>query len=186
MYFRTIVAQGEEPMKKAIDKLKTDFASLRTGRASPALVEGLKAESYGAMMPINQLANISIPDGRTIEIRPWDITQCANIEKAILKSDLGLTPMNDGKIIRISVPGLTEERRKEITKIVNKMAEDYKVSVRNIRREILENIKKAEKDKKITEDDKVVAEHESQKLTDIYIKKIDELVSTKEKEIMEV
>jgi len=186
MYFRSIVAQGEEPMKKAIEKMKADFSSLRTGRASPALVEGLKVESYGTMLPLNQLSNISIPDGRTIEIRPWDITQCSNIEKAIQKSDLGLTPMNDGKIIRIPIPGLTEERRKEITKIVSKMAEDYKVSVRNIRREILENIKKAEKEKKITEDDKVVAEHESQKLTDIYIKKIDELVAVKEKEIMEV
>jgi len=186
MFFRSIVAQGEEPMKKALEKMRADFASLRTGRASVALVDGLKVESYGTLMPINQLANISVPDGRTIEIRPWDISQCSNIEKAVQKSGLGLTPVNDGKIIRISVPGLTEERRKEIIKLVSKMAEDFKVSVRNVRRDILENIKKAEKEKKITEDDKVVAEHESQKLTDIYIKKIDEAVAVKEKEIMEV
>ena len=184
--FRTIVAQGEEPMKKTLEKMKTDFASLRSGRASTALVEGLKVESYGSLMPVNQLANISVPDGRTIEIRPWDITQCVNIEKAIQKSELGLTPVNDGKIIRISVPGLTEERRKEIIKLLNKMAEDFKVSIRGVRRDIVENIKKAEKEKKITEDEKVKAEHESQKLTDIYIKKIDEAVASKEKEIMEV
>ena len=184
--FRTIVAQGEEPMKKTLEKMKTDFASLRSGRVSTALVEGVKVESYGSMMPINQLANLSVPDGRTIEIRPWDITQCVNIEKAIQKSDLGLTPVNDGKIIRISVPGLTEERRKEIIKLVNKMAEDFKVSIRGVRRDIVEHIKKAEKEKKITEDEKVKAEHESQRLTDIYIKKIDEAVAAKEKEIMEV
>ncbi len=186
MIFRTIVAQGEEPMKKALEKMKNDFAALRTGRANVALVEGIKVESYGTSMPINQIANLSVPDARTIEIRPWDISQSGNIEKAILKSELGITPNNDGKVIRISVPKLNEDRRKEIIKMVHKIAEDFKVSIRNVRREILENIKKAEKEKKITEDEKIKAEQESQKLTDSYIKKIDEVIALKEKEIMEV
>jgi ribosome recycling factor len=186
MTVKSIIAIGEDAMKKTIDKVKNDFATLRTGRASTALVEGIKVESYGSLMPLNQLAGLNIPDARTIEIRPWDISQISSIEKAILKSELGLTPMNDGKAIRLSLPMLTEQRRKEITKIVSKMAEDFKVSVRNERRTMLENIKKEEKEKMITEDGRKKGEQELQKVTDVYIKKIDELLALKEKEIMEV
>lgn len=186
MVTREILAAGEEPMKKTLERMKGEFAALRTGRASVALVEGLKVESYGTLMPVNQLANLSVPEPRTIEIRPWDISQLANIEKAILKSELGLTPANDGKLIRLQVPSLTEERRREIIKIIHKMAEEFKVAIRNERRHIVENIKKSEKDKKITEDERKKAEVESQKLTDVYVGKIDDLLAAKEKEVMEV
>lgn len=183
---KELLSTGEEAMRKTIEKMKFDFSSVRTGRANPALLDTLKIESYGSMMSINQLAGISVPDGRTLEIRPWDISQLIAIEKAIQKSDLGLTPVNDGKIIRISIPALTEERRKEIIKIINKMAEDYKVAVRNERRHIVDGIKKAEKDKLITEDDRKKHEGDSQKLTDTYIKKIEELVALKEQDLMKI
>jgi ribosome recycling factor len=187
MSTKEILVQGEEPMKRTIERMKSSLSSIRTGRANSALIEGVKVESYGGtMMPINQLANMSTPDGRTIEVRPWDVSQLQNIEKAIQKADLGLTPVNDGKIIRISVPTLTEDRRKEIIKGIHKMTEDFRVAIRNERRQIVENIKKAEKDKKITEDERKKAEVDSQKLTDVYMKKIDELLAVKEKDVMEV
>jgi ribosome recycling factor len=186
MVWKQMLAVGEEPMKKTIEKVKGDLASLRTGRASTALIEGLKVESYGTLMPIKQVASMSIPDARTIEIRPWDVSQVNVIEKAILKSDLGLTPMNDGKLIRLTLPQLNEERRKELTKVIHKMTEEFRISIRNERRQILESLKKAEKDKKITEDDLKNGEHELQKITDLYVKKIDEILKIKEKEIMEV
>ena len=177
---------GEESMKKTIEKVKHDFSTVRTGRANAALLEGVKVESYGSLMALNQVAGISVPDGRTLEIRPWDMSQLAAIEKAILKSDLGLTPVNDGKLIRISIPALTEERRKEIIKVVNKMSEDYKVAIRNERRNIIDQIKQAEKNKEITEDDRKKYENDSQKLTDTYIKKIEELVKQKEEDLMKI
>jgi len=177
---------GEEAMKKTIEKVKHDFSTVRTGRANAALLDGIKVESYGSLMALNQVAGISVPDGRTLEIRPWDMSQLAAIEKAILKSDLGLTPVNDGKLIRISIPALTEERRKEIIKVVNKMSEDYKVAVRNERRNIIDQIKQAEKNKEITEDDRKKYENDSQKLTDTYIKKIEELVKQKEEDLMKI
>ena len=177
---------GEESMKKTIEKVKHDFSTVRTGRANAALLEGVKVESYGSLMALNQVAGISVPDGRTLEIRPWDMSQLAAIEKAILKSDLGLTPVNDGKLIRISIPALTEERRKEIIKVVNKMSEDYKVAIRNERRNIIDQIKQAEKNKEITEDDRKKYENDSQKLTDTYIKKIEELVKQKEEDLLKI
>lgn len=177
---------GEEAMKKTIEKVKHDFSTVRTGRANAALLDGIKVESYGSLMALNQVAGVSVPDGRTLEIRPWDLSQLAAIEKAILKSDLGLTPVNDGKLIRISIPALTEERRKEIIKVVNKMSEDYKVAVRNERRNIIDQIKQAEKNKEITEDDRKKYENDSQKLTDLYIKKIEELVKQKEEDLMKI
>ncbi|MDD2524131.1 MAG: ribosome recycling factor [Endomicrobiia bacterium] len=183
---KELLLSGEDSMKKTIEKMKHDFSTVRTGRANPAVLDNLKIESYGSMMILNQLAGISVPDGRTLEIRPWDISQLAAIEKAILKSDLGLTPINDGKIIRISIPSLTEERRKEIIKVINKMSEDYKVAIRNERRHIVDGIKKSEKDKLITEDDRKKYEVDSQKLTDIYIKKIEELVVIKEQDLMKI
>jgi ribosome recycling factor len=186
MDLKQAVTSAEDLMKKTIDKMHVDFAAVRTGRASPALLETLKVESYGSMMPIKQLANVGVPDARTIEIRPWDVSQVSNIEKAIQKSSLGLTPQSDGKVIRLSIPTLTEERRKDLTKVVHKMAEDFRVSLRNERRQALENIKKLEKDKKITEDDKKKGEQDIQKITEAYVKKVDEVLAVKEKEIMEV
>jgi len=186
MPIKTILAQGEEPMKRTLEKMRADLGAIRTGRASVALVEGIKVESYGTMMPLNQLANMSTPDAKTIEIRPWDISQLVNIEKAIQKSDIGLTPANDGKIIRLGVPALTEDRRKELVKGIHKLTEEFRIAIRNERRQIVENIKKAEKDKKITEDERKKSEIDSQKLTDMYMKKIDELLASKEKDLMEV
>ena len=183
---KELLAAGEQAMKKTIEKMKFDFSTIRTGRANPAVLDTLKVESYGSMMALNQIAGVSVPDAKTLEIRPWDLSQLGAIEKAILKSDLGLTPVNDGKIIRITIPALTEERRKEIIKTVNKMSEDYKVAIRNERRHIVDGIKKAEKDKLITEDDKKKYEVESQKLTDNYIKKIEEVVALKEQDLMKI
>ncbi len=183
---KELLTTGEDAMKKTIEKVKHDFSAIRTGRANPAILETLKVESYGSMMALNQLAGVSVPDARTLEIRPWDISQLNAIEKAIQKSDLGLTPVNDGKIIRISIPPLTEDRRKEIIKTINKMSEDYKVAVRNERRHIVDGIKKSEKDKLITEDDRKKYEADSQKLTDSYIKKIEELVLLKEQDLMKI
>ena len=183
---KEFLASGEEAMKKTIEKVKHDFSTVRTGRANVALLDGIKVESYGSLLSLNQVAGVSVPDGRTLEIKPWDMSQLNAIEKAILKSDLGLTPINDGKLIRISIPSLTEERRKEIIKIVNKMSEDYKVAIRNERRQIVDEIKKLEKEKSITEDDKKKYEVDIQKLTDNYITKIEVLVKQKEEELMTI
>ncbi|MCL1972626.1 MAG: ribosome recycling factor [Endomicrobia bacterium] len=186
MQLQNLFSAAEESMKKTIEKVKADLAAVRTGRAGTAVIEGIKVESYGSLMPINQIASISVPDAKTIEIKPWDSSQLGAIEKAIQKADIGMTPINDGKLIRISVPQLTEERRKEIVKAINKTAEDYRVAIRNERRNIVDGIKKAEKDKLITEDDRKKAENEAQKVTDTYIKKIDECIALKEKEIMQI
>ena len=183
---KEFLASGEEAMKKTIEKVKHDFSTVRTGRANVALLDGIKVESYGSLLSLNQVAGVSVPDGRTLEIKPWDMSQLNAIEKAILKSDLGLTPINDGKLIRISIPSLTEERRKEIIKVVNKMSEDYKVAIRNERRQIVDEIKKLEKEKSITEDDKKKYEIDIQKLTDNYITKIEVLVKQKEEELMKI
>ena len=183
---KELLASGEDAMKKTIEKTKHDFSTVRTGRANAALLDGIKVESYGSLLALNQVAGVSVPDGRTLEIRPWDLTQLGAIEKAILKSDLGLTPVNDGKIVRISIPALTEERRKEIVKVVNKMSEDYKVAIRNERRHIVDEIKKLEKEKTITEDDRKKYEVDVQKLTDTYVGKIEEIVKKKEEELMKI
>jgi ribosome recycling factor len=177
---------AEEAMKKTVEKIKSEMSSIRTGRASAAVIEGIKVESYGSLMPLNQVAGINIPDAKTIEIKPWDPSLLAVIEKAVIKADIGMTPINDGKLIRISVPPLTEERRKEMSKSISKTAEEFKIAVRNERRVLVEGIKKAEKDKEITEDDRKKAETQAQKITDAYIKKIDEAVALKEKEIMQI
>ncbi len=183
---KELLVSGEEAMKKTIEKVKHDFSTVRTGRANAALLDGIKVESYGSLLALNQVAGVSVPDGRTLEIKPWDMSQLNAIEKAILKSDLGLTPINDGKLIRISIPSLTEERRREIIKVVNKMSEDYKIAIRNERRQIVDEIKKLEKEKSITEDDKKKYEIDIQKLTDNYITKIEVLVKQKEEELMKI
>ncbi|MCR4665990.1 MAG: ribosome recycling factor [Desulfovibrio sp.] len=182
----TIMLDAEERMEKTLESLKKDFGKLRTGRASASLVEGIKADYYGTMTVITQMATVAVPDSRTITIQPWDKGGMGVIEKAILKSDLGLTPVNDGRIIRISIPPLTEERRKELVKIARKYGEDTKVSLRNIRRDANDSLKKLEKDKEITEDDLKKSTESVQKLTDKFVENVDKRCQEKEKEIMEI
>ena len=181
-----IVQQAEDRMNKSIEALKHEFASIRTGRASVALLDKVMVDYYGSPSPINQVANISVPEPRMIVIAPWDKTMIGAIEKAILQSDLGLNPGNDGAQIRLTIPQLTEERRKEIVKVVHKKAEDAKVAVRNIRRDVNDALKKEEKAKTITEDDAKDGLDEIQKLTDAKVKHIDELKAVKEKDVLEV
>lgn len=178
--------KATERMSRAIEALKKEFASVRTGRASLALLDGIMVNYYDTQTPLQQLASLSIPESRQIAIQPWDQKIIPDIEKAIMKSDLGLTPMNDGKMIRINIPPLTEERRKQLVKAVKKKAEEAKISIRNIRRDINEEIKKLEKEKHISEDTVKKLQEEIQKITDSYIVKVDEVIGHKEKEIMEV
>lgn len=176
----------KDRMKKALETLEREYKRVRTGRASVSLLDGIKANYYGTPTPLAQLATLTTPDPRTLMIQPWDQSGLGEVEKAILKSELGLTPMNDGKVIRISIPPLTEERRRELVKMINKKSEEYKVIVRNIRRDSNEMIKDLKKDKEISEDEQFRAQEEVQKITDDFIKKIDEIYSAKEKEILEV
>lgn len=173
-------------MEGAVEALKKEFASIRTGRASLALLDGISVDYYGTPTPLNQVASLSVPDSRQILIQPWEPKIIPDIEKAIFKSDLGLTPSNDGKAVRIGIPPLTEERRVQLVKVVRKKAEEAKVSVRNIRRDANETLKTLEKEKQLTEDESRKSINEIQNHTDSYIKKIDEVLSHKEKEIMEV
>ena len=172
-------------MGKSIQALETEFATIRTSRATPALVENIKVEYYGSQVPLKQIASITIPEARMIVIQPWDPNALSEIEKAILKSELGVTPNNDGKIIRIILPPLTEERRQELVKLVKKLAEEAKIAIRNIRRDANEEVRKLEKDSEITEDDRYRAEEEIQKLTDEFIEKVEKVLDIKEKEILE-
>ncbi len=185
MTTKEILHNTEEKMKKALESMSREFSEIRTGRASPTLVEGLHVDYYGTLTLLKQLASISAPDAHLIVIQPWDITAIPEIEKAILKSNLGITPSNDGKLIRLSVPPLSKERRQELAKVVHKMAEEGRVSLRTIRRDSKESLEKLEKDKVIPEDDKFRGIDELQKLVDKYIAKIDELLKSKEKEILE-
>jgi len=173
-------------MEKAISDLQHDMAMIRTGRASLGILDHIRVDYYGTPTPLNQVANLHVPEPALITIQPWDVSQIGPIEKAIRTSDLGLNPANDGKIIRLPIPPLTEERRKELVKKLHAAAEHHRVSVRNIRRDGNEAVKKLLKDKKVTEDDDKRAHDEIQKLTDGYIKKIDETLAQKEKEIMQV
>ncbi len=182
----SVLLDAEERMEKALSSLEREFGKLRTGRASTSLVDGIKVDYYGTPTPIGQLASVATPDSRTITIQPWDRGAFSGVEKAILKSDLGLTPINDGKIIRISIPPLTEDRRKELVKVARKYGEEAKVAVRNIRRDGNDQLKKLEKDKTISEDDLKKATDEMQKLTDRYVARVDERGQGKEKEIMEL
>ena len=175
----------EDRMNKAVETLETEYRRLRTGRASISLVDGIRVDYYGSSTPLSQLATLTIPDPRSIVIQPWDASVVGEIEKAILKSDLGLTPMSDGKAIRIGIPPLTAERRRDLVKVVKKRAEESKVALRNIRRDINEKIKDLKKDKKVSEDEQFRAQEEIQKSTDEYVKKIDAVFGAKEKEILE-
>jgi ribosome recycling factor len=177
--------ETRDRMSKTITALEGELKRVRTGRASLSLLDGIRLDYYGTPTPLNQMASLSVPESRLIAIQPWDVTVIKDIEKAILKSDLGLTPSNDGKIIRISIPPLTEERRKELVKIVNKICEEYKVAVRNIRRDSNDLLKGFKKDGDISEDDAFKSQEQVQKITDDYIKRIDGIYKEKEKEILE-
>ena len=177
---------GEERMKAVIASTRKAFAGIRTGRANPSLLDRITVEYYGAPTPLPQMANISAPEPRLLLIQPWDKSVIGDIEKAIQKSDLGLVPNNDGSVIRLAIPQLTEERRRELVKVMKKEAEERRVAVRNIRRELNEDVKSLEKDGEISEDECRRALDDIQKLTDKYIEKIDELAEAKEKEILEV
>jgi ribosome recycling factor len=176
----------KERMGKSIDSLKREYSRLRTGRASVSLLDGIRVSYYDTPTPLNQMASLAIPEPRLIVIQPWDKTAIGDIEKAILKSELGLTPMNDGKVIRIAIPPLTEERRKELVKVARKMAEDNKVAIRNIRRDANDMLKDLKTEKEITEDDLYRSQDEVQKITDDFISQVDELCTVKEKEILEI
>jgi ribosome recycling factor len=178
--------KSEEKMTKALEVVKKEFAALRTGRASLGILDGIVIDYYGTPSPLSQVANLSVPEPRQIIIQPWEPKMLGEIEKAILKSDVGLTPSNDGKIIRLNIPPLTEERRQQIVKHAKKLAEDARVAIRNIRRDINEELKKKAKDKHISEDETKKTQDDIQKVTDSYIKKIDDLLAHKEKEIMTV
>ena len=181
-----VLRNMSEKMDKSVEALKLDLTKIRTGRASLSLLDGITVEAYGSAMPINQVATLTIPESRLIVIQPWDPQVLGGIERAILKSDLGLTPVNDGKLIRISIPQLTEERRKEMVKRVKKIAEEYKVAIRNLRRESNDALKKQKENKEISEDQMFKLQDEVQKVTDKFVKNIDDIAVGKEKEVMEV
>jgi len=183
---QNVIPGAEERMKKTTANLKDGFATLRTGRASPALFDKLRVDYYGEKTPLNQVANISVPEARLIVIQPWDKNVIGEIEKAIRSSELSLNPSNDGKVIRISVPPLTEERRKDLVKLARNQAEQSRVAIRNIRRDGIDELKKMLKDSSITEDDESKSSAELQKLTDNYISQVNQVLEEKEKEIMEV
>ena len=183
---KDVFNEVEDKMKKTLEVLRKDYSSMRAGRANPAILEIIKVDYYGALTPLNQLANISAPEPRLLTVQPWDKSLLSAIEKAILKSDLGLNPTNDGNILRIAIPQLTEERRQELVKAAKKKAEESKVGIRNIRRDANDRIKKMEKDKDLTEDEAKKQQEETQKTTDKYIKEADNILAIKEKEIMEV
>lgn len=183
---KDVIKRTQERMDAAIQVLMREFAGLRSGRASLALLDGIRVEYYESQMPLNQVATLSVPEARLIVIQPWDPKLIGEIEKAILRSDLGLTPANDGKVIRLPIPQLTEDRRKQIAKHARKLAEDARVAVRNVRRDGNEELKRLEKESHLSEDDVRKATQELQKVTDDHIKKIDDLLSHKEAEIMEV
>lgn len=178
--------EAREKMGKSISSLKSELKKIRTGRASLSLLDDIKVEYYGSMTPLNQLATLSIPESRLITIQPWDVSSVNTIEKAILKSNIGLTPSNDGKIIRITIPPLTEERRKDIVKQVNKMCEDYRVAIRNVRRDANDMLKQLKKDGDASEDEVFKAQEDVQKLTDEHIKMVDDIYKEKEKEVLEL
>jgi ribosome recycling factor len=182
--FQTIHAEAGQRMQKTLDTLKKDLARIRTGRASPALLDGITVDYYGSPMPINQVANISIPDARLIVIQPWEKSMVSPIEKAIQASELGLNPQSDGNLLRLPIPPLSEERRQDLFKTCKKTGEETKVAIRNVRRDANEKLKKAEKDKQVTQDEAKKGIDEIQKLTDKYIKLVDDTLLAKEKEIM--
>jgi len=181
-----VVKDLETRMQAAVELLAREFSGVRTGRANTALLDAVRVEAYGVQTPINQMASLSVPDPKTLVIQPWDTSQIPAIEKAILKSDLGLTPSNDGKVIRLTMPTLTEERRKQLAKTVGKLAEETRVAIRNIRRDANDRLKALAKDKKVSQDDERRGHDQIQKSTDKFIAKVDELTKKKEQEILAI
>lgn len=181
-----VLDEVRQRMEKSVEVLQDDLLGIRTGRASPSLVERLPVEYYGALTPLNQMATIAAPEPRLLVIRPWDPSALTDIERALLKSDLGLTPMNDGKLIRLNIPRLTEERRRELVRIVARRVEEARVAIRNLRRDALQDLKDFEKEKMISEDDFYRGKDSVQELTDEFIVKIDEIGQRKEEEVMEI
>lgn len=184
--YKDLIIKSEESMKKSISFLKEELATIRAGKANPKLIDKIQVSYYGTMTPLNQIANISVPEPRMLLVQPWDANALKDIERAILTSDLGINPTNDGKMIRLMIPVLTEERRKELLKVVKKEIENSKIAVRNIRRDTNDEIKKLEKQSEISKDDLKRAEEEMQKLTDRYVSIIDDIFKDKEIEILEV
>ena len=178
--------KAEERMGRRIDHLCTEYSEIRAGRANPAVLDKVKVDYYGAPTPVNQLAAVSVTEARTLTIQPWDASILRQIEKAIQKSDIGINPMNDGKVIRLIFPPLTEDRRKEIVKDVQHVAEDTKVQIRNVRRDTIEKLKGMKKSGELTEDDLKLAEKKTQELTDKFVKKVDKISADKQKEILEM
>jgi len=184
--YNDVISHGRAGMEKSIDALKKELARIRTGRASTTLLDDVRVDYYGTPTPLNQIGTLTVPEPRLITIQPWEKNLIPAIEKAILKSDLGLNPSSDGQLVRIAIPPLTEERRKEMVKMTRRIGEDAKIAVRNSRRDANENLKKLEKDKEISEDELKRGEKEIQDLTDGYVKKVDEIMAAKEKEVMEI
>ena len=183
---KSIHNETKDRMEKTLESTKGEMAKVRTGRANPAVLDSIKIDYYGNPSPIKQVANVGVPEPRMITIQPWDKSMLGEIERAILKADIGITPSNDGNIIRLPVPALTEDTRKDLVKVVHQMGEEGKVAVRNIRRDAIDQLKKAQKDSHISEDEEYNGGIDIQELTDEYVKKIDEVVKSKETEIMEV
>lgn len=181
-----VIDELNEKMESSVESYKRELTKIRTGRASLALLEGIKVDAYGSMLPMEQVGTLTIPESSMIAIKPWDPQMIRPIEKALLASDLGLTPANDGNVIRLTIPPLTEDRRKEIVKHVKKIGEEFKVAIRNVRRDANETLKKQKKDKEISEDDMFRLQDDAQKATDAFIKEIDDITAGKEKEVMEV
>lgn len=181
-----VISKMEEAMKDRLQKLAKEYSILRTGRANPLLLENVKVEYYGQQVPLKQVAAISVPEARVMEIRPWDPSALQEIEKALQKTDVGAPPQNDGKVVRVSLPTMTEDRRKDMVKVVKRIAEDFRVAVRQERHEALDKVKKAEKAKEITQDDLKGLEARIQKITDAFVKQVDDQAAAKEKEITTV
>ncbi len=183
---KEIIKQTEDKMKKGVEVVRQEFSKIRTGKATTTLLDGVKVDCYGSQMPLNQIANVSVKDIHTITVQPWDKTMIQPIEKAVIAANLGLNPISDANGIRVPIPPLNEERRKELVKLVKKFAEEGKIAIRNVRRDAIEHLKKSEKSEHFSEDDRKRAEQDVQKMTDRFIKDVDGLVALKEKEIMEV
>ncbi|HAV23266.1 MAG: ribosome recycling factor [Ignavibacteria bacterium GWA2_55_11] len=186
MNAKDIMKNADDRMKKAVEVVRDELTKIRTGKATTALLDSVKVDYYGSHVPLKQVANVSTPDVHTISVQPWEKGTLQAIEKAIQSANLGLNPANDGVAIRVPIPPLTEERRRELVKLVKKFGEEGKIAVRNVRRDAIEHLKKAEKDEHLSEDDRKRSEQETQKLTDKHIKEIDALLALKEKEILEV
>ncbi len=180
------IGRARQRMEKAVEAIRREFSSIRTGRATTALLDGIKVEAYGSTVPLVQVASLSAPEPRLLVVQPWDRTLISDVEKALQKSDLGLTPNNDGTVIRLPVPQLTEERRKDLVRLVRRLAEEHRIAIRNIRRDCNEELKKREKSKEISEDESRRLTVQVQELTDKYIAEMDSTLAGKEKEIMEV